>query len=102
RPDTARWERWRSEPSQHVVERYGTPETLINTSNPYEGERRPGSVGMALPGVRVRLDGEVPGEILVAGPNVFSGYWRNAQATADAFDSQGWFRTGDIGGVRSE
>jgi malonyl-CoA/methylmalonyl-CoA synthetase len=69
----------------------------MNTSNPYDGERRPGSVGMALPGVQVRLDGEVPGEILVAGPNVFSGYWRNAQATADAFDSQGWFRTGDIG-----
>src|SRR5260370_14270435 len=52
---------------------------------------------MAVPGVQVRVDGEGPGEILVAGPNVFSGYWRNAQATADAFDSQGWFRTGDIG-----
>ncbi len=93
----ALWERIRRESGQHVVERYGTTETLMNTSNPYDGERRPGSVGMALPGVQVRLDGEVPGEILVAGPNVFSGYWRNAQATADAFDSEGWFRTGDIG-----
>jgi malonyl-CoA/methylmalonyl-CoA synthetase len=98
----ALWEQIRRESGQRVLERYGTTETLMNTSNPYDGERRPGSVGMALPGVQIRLDGEVPGEILVAGPNVFSGYWRNEKATADAFDARGWFRTGDIGRVEPD
>jgi malonyl-CoA/methylmalonyl-CoA synthetase len=78
---------------QPILERYGMTETLMNVSNPYDGERRPGSVGLPLPGVDVALDG---GEILVRGPNVFPGYWRRPEATADAF-RDGWFATGDLG-----
>lgn len=87
-----------------ILERYGMSETLMNISNPYEGERRPGSVGYPLPGVSVRIvDGsgsdvgdETVGELLVKGPNLFSGYWRRADATAEAFLPGGWFRTGDL------
>jgi malonyl-CoA/methylmalonyl-CoA synthetase len=64
-------------------------------SNPYDGERRPGTVGFPLPGVELRL-GE-GGEIELRGPNVFGGYWRRPDATAAAFTPDGWFRTGDIG-----
>src|SRR6185295_16939239 len=86
-----------------ILERYGMSETLMLISNPYEGERHAGTVGFPLPGVSVRLsssDGTVPSEgqiaqVLVRGPNVFSGYWRNPAATAAAFDN-GWFRTGDL------
>jgi malonyl-CoA/methylmalonyl-CoA synthetase len=67
-------------------------ENLMNISNPYLGERRPGSVGLPLPGVSVRL---VDGEIHLKGPNVFAGYWRRPDATHDAFH-EGWFRTGDL------
>jgi malonyl-CoA/methylmalonyl-CoA synthetase len=75
-----------------ILERYGMSETLMNISNPYVGERRPGSVGLPLPGVSVRL---VDGEIQLRGPNVFSGYWRRDDATRAAF-VDGWFRTGDL------
>ena len=86
-----------------ILERYGMTETLMNLSNPYVGERRAGSVGMPLPGVLVRLldsDGKpVPdgqtGELYVCGPNVFRDYWRNGQATEQAF-VDGYFRTGDL------
>jgi malonyl-CoA/methylmalonyl-CoA synthetase len=78
---------------QRVLERYGMTETLMNVSNPYDGERRPGSVGLPLPGVDVALD---DGEILVRGPNVFPGYWQRPDATAEAF-RDGWFATGDLG-----
>ncbi|HWB71268.1 MAG TPA: AMP-binding protein, partial [Egibacteraceae bacterium] len=81
---------------QQVIERYGLTETLMNASNPYDGERRPGSVGLPLPGVELRLADD--GEILVRGPNVLGGYWRRPQATAAAF-ARGWFRTGDLGGL---
>ena len=86
-----------------ILERYGMSETLMLISNPYEGERRAGTVGLPLPGVSVRLaipggappaDGEVA-QVLVKGPNVFAGYWANPDATAAAFDD-GWFRTGDL------
>lgn len=80
---------------QTVLERYGMTETLMNVSNPYEGERRPGTVGFPLPGVLVKLGDS--SEILLKGPNVFPGYWRRPDATAAAFDAEGWFRTGDIG-----
>jgi malonyl-CoA/methylmalonyl-CoA synthetase len=91
-----------------ILERYGMSETLMLISNPYEGERRPGTVGFPLPGVSVRLlgaDGRAAPEgenafVFVRGPNVFSGYWRNPAATAAAFED-GWFRTGDLG-ERSE
>lgn len=90
-----------------ILERYGMSETFMNLSNPYIGERRPGSVGMPLPGVSVRnLDPEgnpVPdgavGELYLRGPNLFAGYWRREEATAAAH-RDGWFRTGDIA-VRS-
>lgn len=80
-------------------------ETLMNISNPYIGERRPGAVGLPLPGVSVQIrdaDGQVAaagesGELYVRGPNVFAGYWRNERATAEAFDERGYFRTGDMG-----
>ena len=86
-----------------ILERYGMSEALMLLSNPYEGARRPGSVGFPLPGVSVKLarpDGSPPeqaevAEVLVRGPNVFAGYWGNHAATAAAF-VDGWFRTGDL------
>jgi malonyl-CoA/methylmalonyl-CoA synthetase len=85
------------------LERYGMSETLMNISNPYVGERRPGSVGLPLPSVSVRLldpegqpvaDGEI-GEVHLKGPNIFAGYWRREDATRASF-VDGYFRTGDI------
>ncbi len=76
-----------------ILERYGMTETIMNISNPYVGERRPGSVGLPLPGVSVRLS--ETGEVLLKGPNVFAGYWKRDDATRDAF-IDGWFKTGDI------
>jgi malonyl-CoA/methylmalonyl-CoA synthetase len=80
---------------QPPVERYGMSETVMLVSNPVRGERRPGSVGLPLPGVQVRL-GEAGG-VEVMGRNVFRGYWERPDATAEAFTEDGWFRTGDIG-----
>ena len=80
-----------------VLERYGMTETLMNVSNPYDGERRAGTVGFPLPGVEVRLAADPPGEILLRGPNVFPGYWNRPEVTEEAFTADGWFRTGDIG-----
>jgi malonyl-CoA/methylmalonyl-CoA synthetase len=86
-----------------ILERYGMTETIMNISNPYEGERRPGSVGFPLPGVQARIvdpdgrdvpDGET-GELFLKGPNVFPGYWRRDDATRAAF-VDGWFKTGDL------
>jgi malonyl-CoA/methylmalonyl-CoA synthetase len=86
---------------QRVLERYGMTETLMLVSNPYEAERRPGSVGWPLPGVELRLEGEPP-EIQVRGPNVFEGYWERPEANAAAFTEDGWFRTGDLGAIDDE
>lgn len=69
-----------------ILERYGMTETFMNLSNPYDGERRAGTVGFALPGVTARI---VDGELHVRGANVFAGYWRNPEATANAFDDGG-------------
>jgi len=80
-----------------VIERYGMTETLMLLSNPYEGERRAGSVGFPLPGVKARLDAD--GEILVKGPNIFAGYRNRPDADEAAFDDAGWFRTGDMGSL---
>jgi len=80
---------------QAPVERYGMSETVMLCSNPVEGERRAGSVGLPLPGVEVRL-GE-GGSVEVLGPNVFGGYWERPDANAAAFTDDGFFRTGDIG-----
>jgi malonyl-CoA/methylmalonyl-CoA synthetase len=87
-----------------ILERYGMTETLMNVGNPYAGERRPGTVGLPLAHVAVRIADEtgalVPdgttGELWVKGPNVCAGYWRNQDATAAAW-REGWFRTGDLG-----
>jgi malonyl-CoA/methylmalonyl-CoA synthetase len=81
---------------QTVLERYGMTETMMLTSNPYEGERRAGTVGFPLPGVDLRLH-EQTGEILVRGPAVFDGYFERPDATAEAFEPDGFFHTGDIG-----
>ena len=87
-----------------ILERYGMTETLMNISNPYIGERRPGSIGFPLPGISAKIvlpDGsDAPtneeGEVHIKGPNVFAGYWKREQATIDAF-SKGYFKTGDMG-----
>ena len=75
-----------------ILERYGMSETLMNISNPYLGERRPGTVGFPLPGVSARIK---DGEVQLRGPNLFAGYWRREEATRAAFDD-GWFKTGDM------
>ncbi len=77
------------------LERYGMTETLMLTSNPVDGERRAGTVGLPLPDVEVRLAAD--GQVEVRGPNVFGGYWEDAQADRAAFADDGWFRTGDAG-----
>jgi malonyl-CoA/methylmalonyl-CoA synthetase len=84
---------------QPVLERYGITEGGIVVSNPYHGPRQPGRVGYPLPGVEVRL-GEQD-EIQLKGGQVFSGYWRNPQATAEVF-VDGWLRTGDVGEIRAD
>jgi len=88
-----------------ILERYGMTETNMNTSNPYDGDRVPGTVGLPLPGVSIRIadpdtgrvlpDGEV-GVIEIAGPNVFQGYWRMPDKTAAEF-RDGYFISGDLG-----
>jgi len=88
-----------------ILERYGMSETGMNTSNPLVGERVAGTVGMPLPGTEVRVcdtehrvlpRGEI-GEVEVRGANVFSGYWRMPEKTAEDFTEDGWFVTGDQG-----
>ena len=96
-------EEFREKFGHTILERYGMSETLMNISNPYIGERRPGSVGLPLPGVSARLagpdggdvSGGETGEIYLKGPNIFAGYWRREEATRSAF-ADGWFRTGDL------
>ena len=88
-----------------ILERYGMTETNMNTSNPYEGERRAGTVGFPLPGVELKItdaesgatlpDGEA-GIIEVRGPNVFQGYWQMPEKTAEELREDGWFITGDL------
>jgi malonyl-CoA/methylmalonyl-CoA synthetase len=92
-----------------ILERYGMTETNMNTSNPYEGERRPGTVGFPLPGVEIRITDEgatavEPGEIgliEIAGPNVFPGYWNLPAQTAEEFRGR-FFVSGDLGMVDSD
>ena len=96
---------------QRILERYGMTETNMNTSNPYHGERRVGSVGFPLPGVEIRISdpetgNELPvgetGMIEVRGPNVFLGYWRKPEKTALELRSNGFFVSGDLGKVDAE
>jgi len=93
----------------NILERYGMTETLMNTSNPYDGPRVAGSVGPALPGVAIRVTNSasgaveeevnVIGTLEVAGPNVFAGYWRDPEKTRDEFSADGWFKTRDLGRI---
>jgi malonyl-CoA/methylmalonyl-CoA synthetase len=96
---------FRARTGHAILERYGMTETGMNTANPLAGERIPGSAGLPLPGVSVRVaNGEdrscAPGEvgiIEVKGPNVFGGYWRMPDKTREEFTADGYFRTGDLG-----
>ena len=100
--------RWREKTGHAILERYGMTETGMIASNPYEAERRPGTVGFPLPGVSLRIAdpeagaplprGEV-GVIEVKGPNVFKGYWRMPEKTASEFRPDGFFITGDLGKI---
>jgi malonyl-CoA/methylmalonyl-CoA synthetase len=91
-----------------ILERYGMTETNMNTSNPYDGERKAGTVGFPLPGVEVRIvdpasgeeipDGEI-GILEVRGPNVFAGYWQMPDKTREEFRDDGFFITGDMASV---
>ena len=102
---------WRERTGFAILERYGMTETNMITSNPYDGERRAGTVGFPLPGVNVRI-GEAEsgapvapggiGIIEVKGPNVFRGYWRMPEKTAQEFRPDGYFITGDLGQVDSD
>lgn len=93
-----------------ILERYGMTETNMNTSNPYEGDRRAGTVGFPLPGVELKIcdsdgnalpHGEI-GEIEVRGPNVFKGYWQMPEKTAAELRENGFFITGDLGRIDEE
>jgi len=82
---------------QAPVERYGITEGGIVVTNPYDGPRQPGRVGYPFPGVEVKIGEQ--GEVLLKGGQVFKGYWRNPQATKEAFTDDGFFRTGDVGEI---
>lgn len=100
--------RFEDRTGHRILERYGMTETNMNTSNPYDGERRAGTVGFPLPGVELKItnpetgetlpDGEV-GQIEVRGPNVFKGYWQMPEKTAAELRADGFFITGDLGKI---
>jgi len=102
---------WRARTGHAILERYGMTETNMITSNPYDGERRAGTVGFPLPRVSVRVAdpetraptpaGEI-GVIEVKGPNVFKGYWRMPEKTAQEFRPDGYFITGDLGRIDAD
>lgn len=100
-------EQFETRTGHRILERYGMTETGMNTSNPLDGERRAGSVGLPLPGTEIRVaddqgrqcaDGEI-GVVEVRGPNVFSGYWKLPEKTAGEFRQDGFFITGDVGTI---
>ena len=101
------FEEFRERTGHTILERYGMTECGMSTSNPLDGERRAGTVGLPLPGVDLRVtgDGSVPlaagevGEIEFKGPNVFAGYWRMPEKTAEEFTADGFFRSGDLGRI---
>ncbi|MCF6328240.1 MAG: malonyl-CoA synthase, partial [Henriciella sp.] len=98
--------RFKARTGHRILERYGMTETSMNTSNPYEGDRRAGTVGFALPGVELIVTDPDTGDALmtdevgmieVRGPNVFSGYWKMPEKTAEELRENGFFITGDLG-----
>ena len=104
---------WTSRTGHTILERYGMSETAMLTSNPYapeQGARLGGTVGFPLPGVDLRVQddaglgvavGEI-GNIQVKGPNVFAGYWRMPEKTAEEFTADGYFKTGDVGKIDAQ
>ena len=105
-PETHR--AWRERTGHAILERYGMTETGMNTSNPYDGERVGGTVGLPLPGISVRIADPSTGDLLgadeigmieVKGPNVFAGYWRMPEKTNAEFRDEGYFITGDLGKI---
>tara|TARA_B100000945_G_scaffold287326_1_gene258860 strand:- start:616 stop:2151 length:1536 start_codon:yes stop_codon:yes gene_type:complete len=102
---------WKEVTGQEILERYGMTETNMNTSNPYYGERRAGTVGMSLPGIelivtdpstgRILKDGRT-GMIEIRGPNVFKGYWGMPKKTAEELRDNGFFITGDLGKISKD
>ena len=93
-------ERWRAITGAYPLERFGMTEVSVGMSNPLEGPRKPGMVGLPLPSVETRIVGEhgedaVSGELWLRGPSVFGGYWKKEDATRAAFAEGGWFKTGD-------
>ena len=94
-----------------ILERYGMTETNMNTSNPYDGERRAGTVGFPLPGIKIRITdtekshkmaSEKIGMIEIKGENVFEGYWKMSDKTKESFTDDGYFVTGDLGKFSSD
>jgi malonyl-CoA/methylmalonyl-CoA synthetase len=99
---------FRQRTGHSILERYGMTETLMNTSNPYDGVRKPGSVGPPLPGVEIRVvdssggsdhRADATGALEIRGPNVFAGYWQDPEKTRGEFTADGWFKTGDLGRI---
>ena len=101
---------WEAATGTVILERYGMSETGMNTANPLDGERKPGTVGPPLPGVEclvVNDAGDVlpvgeTGHLWVRGPNVFQGYWQNEEKTAESFTPDGYFKTGDLAVIDDE
>lgn len=102
-------EKWHTISGHLLLERYGMTEIGMGLSNPYRGDRKPGHVGLPLPGVQIRLCDEYnrvvakePGEIQVKGSNVFKEYWQKKEATDNSFTPDGWFKTGDVAEVDAQ
>jgi malonyl-CoA/methylmalonyl-CoA synthetase len=102
-------DKWKKISGHTLLERYGMTEIGMAISNPYDGERKAGYVGLPLPGVQIRLADEnnneiinnEPGEIQVKGGNVFNEYWNKPEATKKEFTTDGWFKTGDVAVVEN-
>ena len=104
------FEAFEARTGHRILERYGMTETNMNTSNPLDGERKPGTVGPPLPGVEVRITDDAGstvaagtiGNLQVRGPNVFVGYWKLPDKTAEDMTADGFFNTGDKGVIDAD
>ncbi|MEO0760881.1 MAG: malonyl-CoA synthase [Pseudomonadota bacterium] len=102
---------WQARTGHAILERYGMTEASMIASNPYDGERRPGAVGFPLPGVELRVRDTESGALMapggvgmleVRGPNVFRGYWKLPEKTAEELSADGWFVTGDLATIGAD